>query len=127
MKIPIYFINLIFIILIFYLIGPIVQVCLMCIDFTDNIHEYLKLKCFSDSTHLFYSILSFFNLLFYLILTIILGIYYNEIGSINENKITSRVNCNYEMYMSISKIIMFVLGYIIEFLTTNKKIYRVII
>ena len=127
MKIPIFFLNLIFVILIFYLIGPIVQVCLMCIDCSDNIHEYLKVKCFSDSSHLFYSILSFFNLLFYVVLTLILGIYYNEIGCINENKMTSRVNCNYEIYMSISKIIMFVLGYIIEFLTKNKKIYRVIL
>ena len=70
---------------------------------------------------------SVINLIFFLVLSIGLSIYYNEIGAINENKVGRRINCNYEIYMNISKILMFFLAYFIKFHCSDKKIYKVIL
>ena len=124
-KFPITILNLIIIVLMKYLIGPIVQISLMATDCDKGVHKYLQIKCYSDIFHFIVAIISIINLIFYLISSIFLSIYYNEIGSINESKVCARINCNYEIYVNISKIIMFLIAYFIKFHLENKKVYRI--
>ena len=124
-KFPISILNIIIIILMKYLIGPIVQISLMATDCKNGKHKYLDIKCYSDLTHLVITIVSVINLVFYLVSSVALSIYYNEIGSINESKVCARINCNYEIYSNIAKIVMFVIAYFVEFHMDNKKEYRI--
>ena len=110
-----------------YLIGPIVQICLMSITCKNNKHVLTGYECFKNYKHLLFVICSLINLTFFLVLSISLSIYYNEIGAINENKVGIRINCNYEVYMNISKILMFFLAYFIKFHCSDKKIYKIIL
>ena len=127
MKFPIFFLNLVNIILLEYLIGPIVEISLISFNCKNKTHIFLGYKCYSDIKHLFTVIISIINLLFFLILTIGLSIYYNEVGAINDNKVGTKIICNYEIYMNISKIIMFFLAYFIKYHCPDEKIYRVIL
>ena len=127
MKFLVFFLNLIIIILMQYLIGPIVQISLMSITCKNNKHVFLGYECFKNYKHLLIVIASIINLLFFLFLSISLSIYYNEIGAINENKIGIRINCNYEVYMNISKILMFLLAYFIKFHCPDKKVYKLLL
>ena len=120
-KFPISILNIIIIILMKYLIGPIVQISLMATDCKNGKHKYLDIKCYSDLTHLVITIVSVINLVFYLVSSVALSIYYNEIGSINESKVCARINCNYEIYSNIAKIVMFVIAYFVEFHMIIKK------
>jgi len=126
-KFPVFFLNLIAEILMQYLIGPIVQISLFSTNCKNNKHIFLNVECFKNLEHLIITIASVINILFFLVLSIGLSIYYNEIGAINENKVGSRINCNYEIYMNISKILMFVLAYFIQFHFSDKKEYKVIL
>ena len=127
LKFPIFFLNLVNEILMQYLIGPIVQISLMSTNCKENKHVFLDVECYKNLDHLFITVASMVNLIFFLVLSIGLSIYYNEIGAINENKVGSRINCNYEIYMNISKILMFVLAYFIQFHFDDKKVYKVIL
>ena len=127
MKIPIYLFNLINVILMNYLIGPIVQISIMATQCDGGTHKYLGVSCYSDWTHLAILIVSIVNLLFFLCVSIALSIYYNEIGSVNETKVCARINCNYEIYMNIAKILMFVLAYFLQNYGENTKVYKIIL
>ena len=126
-KFPVFFLNLVAEILMQYLIGPIVQISLFSTNCKNNKHIFLNVECFKNFDHLLITVASVINLIFFLVLSIGLSIYYNEIGAINENKVGSRINCNYEIYMNISKILMFVLAYFIQFHFSDKKVYKVIL
>ena len=127
MKIPITLLNLINILLLNYFIGPIVQISILSTKCENGIHKYLNVQCYSDSTHLTYLFISIINLVYFLVWSIILSIYYNEIGSINETKVLSRINTNYEIYTNFSKISMFVLAYFIKFYAADNNSYRLIL
>jgi len=126
-KIPITLFNLINILLLNYFIGPIVQVSILATNCQNGIHKYLNTSCYSDSTHLIFAFLSLFNLIFFIGWSIILSIYYNEIGSINETKILSRINTNYEVYTNLSKISMFIFAYFVKFNGSDNTNYRLIL
>ena len=106
-------INLLNIIIYYYLIGPVVQISLTSIWCENNIHKYLKITCFSNSTHIIYIVLSFIMLLLYLLLSFIYSFYFNEIESIKtySNGNTTRIHCNYEIYCLISKLGIFIIGF----------------
>jgi hypothetical protein len=113
-KFPISIFNLINILLLNYFIGPIVQISIMSTKCSDGYHVFLKKQCFTDTTHIIFIIMSIFNLIYWVFLSIILSIYFNEIGSINETKVLARVNTNYEIYTNLSKISMFIFSYFIK-------------
>ena len=127
MKIPIYLFNLINVILMNYLIGPIVQIAIMATQCPGGQHKFLGTSCYSDWTHLVILVVSLINLLFFLTISIALSIYYNEIGSVNETKVCARINCNYEIYMNIAKILMFVLSYFLQNYGDKTKVYKIIL
>jgi len=106
-------INLINIIIYYYLIGPAIEICLTSVYCEDNTHKYLKVACFSNKTHLIYTILSFITMIIYIFIIFIYSFYCNEIGSIKiyDNNNTNRINCNYEIYCLVSKVSIFIFGF----------------
>ena len=124
---PISLFNIINIVLLNYLIGPIMQISFMSTNCKKGVHKFLDVKCFKNIEHLLMFGASVINLIFYLVLSITLSIYYNEIGSINEDKVCSRINCNYEIYMNICKILMFIFSYFVQYYSDGKKIYVTIL
>ena len=127
LKLPIHLLNIINVLLMDYLIGPIVQTSLLSTHCIGGSHKYLQVECYKHWQHIVFVVISMFNILFFVMLSIGLSIYYNEIGSINETKATSRINCNYELYSNIAKIIMFILSYFVKTYTNNDKVYVIIV
>ena len=127
-RLPVSLLNYFNLLLIDYLIGPIIMITLLSTKCDENNeHIILHKKCFTNISHLCVVIFGILNLLFYLIYTILLSIYYNEIGAVNENKLSSRINCNYELFIHIFKCILFILTYFNEYYYPNNKIIRLII
>ena len=126
-KFPLYLLNIVNILLLDYLIGPIVQVSLLSTYCINDVHIYLQTPCYKHWKHISYLVLSMINLSFFVLMSILLSIYYNEIGSINETKPTARINCNYELYSNIAKIVMFTLSYFITVYGNNEIMYTLIV
>ena len=90
-------INIINIIIYYYLLGPFINILLTSTWCELGVHKYLRTSCFKTNKHLSITILSFITLFFYLVVCFIYSIYCNKIDSIiiNNNDNNSRVNCNY--------------------------------
>lgn len=125
-KIPIILFNLINILLLNYFIGPIVQISILSTNCQGGLHKYLQTSCYSDTTHIIIFIISFINLIVFVSWSILLSIYYNEIGSINETKVLARMNTNYEFCSNLSKISMFIFAYFIKFNAVDNSNLRLI-
>ena len=89
----------------YYMIGPIVEICLACLLCENGKHKYLGQTCYS-SGHILLCILSFVLLILSLFMSFLYAIFCNEIELIttNLNGNLNRINCNYELYGLISKI-----------------------
>ena len=121
-------INLINLLIYYYLIGPIIFVSLSTIYCENNIHIYLNVACYTNSKHIWFIILSLIMLLLYFTILITYSIFcvrINLIKKINFNHHTLRVNCNYDLYCLISKIIIFILHFF-AYLQKGNKIYKYI-
>ena len=119
-------VNLLNIIIFYYLIGPTVEISMTSIWCENKSHKYLRITCFSNSTHLIYITLSFIMLLLYIFITFIYCFYCNEIDIIitNSRENTSRLDCNYEVYCLISKICIFILGFFfLKWITKKMSTY----
>ena len=126
-KLPITILNLIIILLIYYIIGPIVTICLLFSKCTNGVHEFLEIECFKNITHILLSAASVINLIFFLLFSLAMSLYYNEIGTLSNANVKTRINCNYEIYSNIAKIIIFILEYVIQFYGGRKKIFKIIL
>ena len=127
-RIPVSLLNYFNLLLRDYLIGPIMIICLIstkCDE--DNKHLILKNECYKDLKHLLIFIFSIINFVFYFGYSIMMTIYYNEIGAVNENKLSARTNCNYEFYIQIFKNILFVLSYYQQYYKPNSSLMQLII
>ena len=69
-------INLINIIIYYYLIGPVIEICLTSVYCENNTHK-LKVTCFSNKMHLIYTILSFVTMIIYIFIIFIYSFYCN--------------------------------------------------
>lgn len=93
--------------LLYYLIGPIVFLAFSCFHCAnDNRHVYLGINCYVDYKHIILIAMSSFILAFYVLYTIFISIYGNKIGSIQGKKLFQRVNCNYELYISMYRMVL---------------------
>lgn len=119
-KFPISIFNLINILLLNYFVGPIVQISILSTKCPNGVHYFLGTTCYSGVEHLIFTIISIINLVYWVGMSIILSIYFNEIGSINETKVLARVNTSYEIYTNISKISMFIFAYLIKHLSPDQ-------
>ena len=127
-RLPVTLLNYFNILLLDYLIGPIIMITLLSTKCDENNeHVLLHKKCFKDVSHLTVVVFSLLNLLFYLFYSFFLAMYYNEVGAVNENKLSSRINCNYELFIHFFKCSLFILTYFNEYYQPNNKILRIII
>ena len=99
----------------YYMIGPIVEICLACLLCENGKHKYLGQTCYS-SLHILYCIISFVLLILSLFMSFLYAFFCNEIELIttNLNGNLNRINCNYELYGLISKISIFIFGFYIK-------------
>ena len=127
-RLPVSILNYFNPLLIDYLMGPIIMITLLSTKCDENNeHILLHKKCFSDPIHLVVMIFALINLLFYLCYDYLLSVYYNEIGAINENKLSARINCNYELFVFLNKCVIFILSYINEYYYPDNKLMRMVI
>ena len=120
--------NFLNILLLNYLSGPIIHICLLITNCNNehNKHIFLNKKCYKDTLHIIFFILSIINCLFLTIYCNILSVYYNQIGSVSENNQTGRINCLYEFYSLICKNILFIFAYKLKYKSDDKNILRYI-
>ena len=127
-KLPITILNVIIILLIYYIIGPIVNICLLFLKCKHNVHEFLEIECFSNINHVLISVASVINLIFFLLFSLAMSLYYNEIGTLSNANVKTRINCNYEIFCNIAKIIVFIIQYIfLNYIDEDKyaKVYMI--
>ena len=119
-KIFIKIVNLLNIIIFYYLIGPSIEICLMIFWCKIGNQKYIGFHCFSNSNNIKNVIISIFICLFYLFISIIYSIYNNEIGSTetNLNDTMCRIKCNYEFFYLIAKIIIFIFYFFLKYNNT---------
>ena len=118
-KLPITIVNILIILLIYYIIGSITQICVMFTNCNNSVYQHLKTKCFGDTSHIIILVVSVFNLIFFLLFSLAMLLYYNEIGTLSNANVKTRINCN---YCNIAKIIIYVIEYIIENYTNKSKL-----
>ena len=122
-------VNCLNLIINYYLVGPSIEIALTSVWCEDNIHKYLQVTCFKNNKHLTFTILSILMLLLYIFVSFIYSFYCNEIELIMTNtkgNVLIRIDCNYETYCLISKIIAFVLGFF-EKKKEGKLIFKIIL
>ena len=111
-KLPITILNVIIILLIYYIIGPIVNICLLFSKCHNKQHDFLHIECFTNVTHILISVASVINLIFFLLFSLAMSLYYNEIGTLSNANVKTRINCNYEIFSNIAKIVIFIMQYV---------------
>ena len=125
-KILIFLINSLTIIIFYYLIGPIINIFLSTFLCENGIHKYLKVSCFSNQKHILIMILSYLMILLYIFICFLYSFLSNEMGTIktiSSKENIFRINCNYETYCLLSKIIIFTLGFYVE-TGENNNLYK---
>ena len=121
-KILFFFISIINFIIYYYLIGPIVYLALSGTFCSNGIHEILNVNCYSNSTHLLLLILNFIFGLYSLIIIETFSLYNNQIGNINGSNIKSRVSCNYDIFSSNAKLLVYIIVYFYKIYANDKGI-----
>ena len=111
---------------IYYLIGPIINISLTSIVCKNGNHIFLETKCFLSISHILAFIASVISLLFHLVFSIVISIYYCDVGNMGDYGSMTRVNCNYELYSNFTMIILFIVHFVINFFLDKKKLYYII-
>ena len=120
-------------VLFYYMIGPIIHISINGTKCNNNNHEYLNKQCYSNIHHLSILILNFFSVIYCLLIVVTFSLYNNQIGSLKEikNKTKTRIYCDYDIYSSHSKLIIFIFQYFyVKYYDDSdafKYIYQIII
>ena len=120
------FLNILVIFEIYYLIGPIINLCLSALICKNGNHIYLESKCFSSVSHLIVFSASTITLLFHIIFSIILSIYYSDVGNIGEFGTMTRVSCFFEIYSNLTIILLFVCHFLLKFYLDSQRLYLIL-
>jgi hypothetical protein len=107
-------INLLNSIIIYFLIGPSILISLTSI-FQGN-------KVFINSNYsILFKILSIILILLYVFISFLVSFYGNKIDSLkyNNKDNLNRINCNYETFCLISKIVIYCLGFLLKSIGNN--------
>ena len=110
-KMLFYLISILNIIIYYYLIGPIIYLALSGILCPNNFHEISKVECYSNQKNLTFIILNFIFGIYSLIIIEIFAFYQNQIGSIKASAPKNRVNCDYDIYSSNAKLVVYIIVY----------------
>ena len=111
---------------IYYIIGPIINISLNSIVCKNGNHIFLGSKCFSSLSHILAFVASVISLLFHLIFSIVLSLYYSDVGNMGDYGTMTRVNCSYEIYSNLVSILLFILHFILNFFLEQKRIYVIV-
>ena len=122
---PIKTLNLMNLLLQNILLFPIINTFMLSIKCTKKKHIYLNIKCW-DIEHFLLTIISMIFLLFSIIYSILLSIYYHKVGTIKIINSQTRINSNYEFITNIISIIIYFLGFFLFYYTDeDKTIYKI--
>ena len=125
-KILFFFISLTNYIIYYYLIGPIIDLALNGTHCPNKIHDIFKVECYSNSKHLSFIILNFIFAIYSLIIIETFSLYHNQIGSIHGSNVKRRVNCDYDIYSSNAKLIVYIIAYFYKIYANNSKEFKYI-
>ena len=105
--------NLFNLVIFYYLIGPVVIVSLMSLWCENGLHKYFRSTCFTTSTHIIYTILSFTMFILYTFISMVYSFYFNEIGTITTHQTdnTTQIFSNYNIYCLFSKISIYIFAF----------------
>ena len=121
----VFIINILLQIILNYLIGPIIIICLISFNCNNGFNSLIGTTCLSKGKDIIFIILGIINLIFYLFITIIFSIFYNEIGKIGTYTPKIQINTNFELYNQITKIIIFVIYFMYNTFLDDKTIYLI--
>jgi len=125
-KLLFFFLSIIDFVIYYYLIGPIIYLALSGTSCPNNKHDILDVECYSNSEHLAITILNFIFGLYSLYLIETFSLYYNQIGSLNHSNVNSRVNCEYDIYSSNAKLIVYIIIYFYRKYCPDSTIFKYI-
>lgn len=125
-KILFFFISLINYIVFYYLIGTITFLALYGTLCKNGQHELLKVECYSNSTHLAFTIINIIFGLYSIFAIEAFSLYHNQIGSIFGSDVKTRVNCDYDMYSSNAKLIVYIIVYFYIKYSQDSPIFKYI-
>ena len=113
-------VNILNMVIYYYLVGPSIDICLNIFLCVNEKQKNKDIKCFKGP-YLKYSIWSIIICVLYIFISILYSIYSNEIGSTTYiTKRMARVQCNYESFGLVAKILIFIFYY---FVKTKINIY----
>ena len=118
--------NILIILEVYYLIGPIINISLISIDCRNGKHIYLNESCFKGISHILAFLASIICLIFHLAFSVVLSMYLFDIGNVGEYGVQTRVNCGYEIYSNFAMIILFVIKFAFNIYLEEKKLYFII-
>ena len=121
----IFIINILLQIILYYLIGPIIIICLISFNCNNGFNSLIGTVCLNKGNDIMFIILGLINIIFYLFITIIFSIFYKEIGKIGTYTPKIQINTNFELYSQIVKIIIFVLYFIYNTFLDDNIIYLI--
>ena len=125
-KLLFFFLSIIDFVIYYYLIGPIIYLAIIGTYCPNNKHDILGVECYSDSKHLAITILNFIFGLYSLYLIETFSLYYNQIGSLNNSNVNSRVSCEYDIYSSNAKLIVYIIIYFYRNYCPDSTIFKYI-
>ena len=126
LSITIMIINISMQIILNYLIGPIICICLMAITCQKGINPIMEVRCFEGTKFILFFILSIINIVFFLFMAIIFAIFYNEIGKIGLNTPKTQISTNFELYSGLLKIMVFIIHYYFEVYLSDNKLFLIL-
>ena len=118
--------NILIIFEIYYLIGPIINISLTSIVCKNGNHIFLQSKCFTSISHILVFIGSIISLLFHLLFSIVISIYYSDVGNMGDYGTMTRVSCYYEIYENLTIIFLFIEHFTLNFFLESKKLFFII-
>jgi len=118
--------NILIILEIYFLIGPIINISLTSIICQNGNHIYLNDKCFRSISHILIFVASTISLLFHLFFSIVISLYYSDIATIGDYGTMTRVSCLYEIYSNLAIIILFIVHFVLKFYLDSRKIFLIL-
>mgnify|MGYP006873009655 CR=1 FL=1 len=125
-KILFFLISLLNYIIFYYLIGTIAYIALYGTLCKNGEHELLKVECYSNPTHLAFTIINIIFGLYSIFATEAFSLYHNQIGSIFGSDVKTRVNCDYDIYSSNAKLIVYIIVYFYMKYSQDSPIFKYI-
>lgn len=112
--------NILIQIIVNYLIGPSISVCLLSMKFLESNID-------SSRANIVIFIISILSLIFYILLTTIFYMFYVEIGYIGQtSKVKYQIKSKYDIIFNLSKILSFIFHYIVNSYYPGNKILQII-